>query len=117
MGILSLLCLEIGGIGQMAAPKNGGRIGNLIIRIPFQDNILASQWREIKDEMGRNACLEKVPGCLGSGSRALRRGADRRGLRQDAADKPSWLWAGQVGGAAACPTDLGEFQRLTPGCA
>jgi hypothetical protein len=55
-------------------------IGNLIFGIPREDNILASQWRRIKGEMDRNACLETLPGGLGSGPRALRRGADRRGL-------------------------------------
>jgi hypothetical protein len=62
--------------------------------IPSQGDILASQWREIKDEMGRNARLEILPGGLGSGPRALRRGADRRGLEgrvsRLGAGAPSW---------------------------
>ena len=66
----------------------------MIFGMPPQDNILASQWRETKDEMGRNARLETVPGGLGSGPRALRRGADRRGLvgrvSRLGADAPSW---------------------------
>jgi hypothetical protein len=32
--------------------------------MPPEDNILALQWQEIKDEMGRNACLATVPGGL-----------------------------------------------------